>query len=134
MSVDRENWRRLFPGPTLELKMPRTTREVFEDHLALRRNGHEFLDSDIEQNYADDVVILSNYGMFRGKAGVRECAGILKREVPDTQYDYTVRLVHGDVAYLEWRALNVKDGVDTFVIRDGKIVVQTIRYTPTGPM
>jgi hypothetical protein len=42
-------------------------------------------------------------------------------------------LVDGNVAFLEWTAegegAGVRDGVDTFVVRDGKIVAQTIHYT-----
>jgi hypothetical protein len=37
------------------------------------------------------------------------------------------------VLYLEWRATSgsadLDDGVDTFVFKDGKIAVQTVRYT-----
>jgi hypothetical protein len=37
--------------------------------------------------------------------------------------------VHGEIAYIVWKAdtpsLDVPLGTDTFVVRDGKIVVQT---------
>jgi hypothetical protein len=43
--------------------------------------------------------------------------------------------VDGETAYLEWSARSgerrVEDGVDTFLVRDGLIVVQTVRYTVT---
>lgn len=108
----------------------RTTEEVFEHHLDTRALGHEFLEIDLVWNYSDDVVILTNYGVFRGKDGVRQCAAILREQVPSTDYRYTLKLTHGEVAYLEWSAPNVRDGSDTFLIRDGRIQVQTIRYTP----
>jgi hypothetical protein len=37
------------------------------------------------------------------------------------------------VLFIEWSAIaantRVDDGIDTFVFRDGEIVVQTVRYT-----
>ena len=42
-------------------------------------------------------------------------------------------VAHGEVGYLEWTAdgptARVRDGADSFVIRDGRIVAQTIHYT-----
>jgi hypothetical protein len=41
--------------------------------------------------------------------------------------------VHGDIAFLEWTAVAdgamVRDGADTFVIRDDRVRVMTIHYT-----
>ena len=46
-------------------------------------------------------------------------------------YDYVA--VEGEVGMLEWSyedsTVQVRDGVDSYVIRRGKIVAQTIRYT-----
>ena len=43
------------------------------------------------------------------------------------------RLVDGDVAFLEWtveaEGARVRDGADSFVVRDGRIVAQTSHYT-----
>ena len=43
------------------------------------------------------------------------------------------QIFEGDVLFIEWSAnaasTRVEDGIDTFVFRDGEIVVQTVRYT-----
>jgi hypothetical protein len=43
------------------------------------------------------------------------------------------QIFEGDVLFIEWNAesekTRVQDGIDTFVFRDGRIRVQTIRYT-----
>lgn len=108
----------------------RTAQEVFADHLERRRTKD--LESDLARNYASGVVLLTAFGVFRGLDGVRTSAGILRDAVPDAQYDYRVRLVEGDVAFLEWAAWSetarIEDGVDSFLIRDGRIQVQTIHF------
>jgi hypothetical protein len=42
-------------------------------------------------------------------------------------------LAHGDIGFLEWTAtcqgMRVDDGVDTYLVRDRWITVQTIHYT-----
>lgn len=110
----------------------RSVREVFEDHLRNRENGA--LETDLEQNYADDVVLLTCYGVFKGHDGVRESEDILHRKVPNAAFEYVQTLDANEVAFLEWRArgdgVEVRDGVDSFLIRDGRILVQTIHYTP----
>lgn len=47
----------------------RSTREVLEDHLRLRREGD--LEEDLARNYAEDVVLLCKHGVFKG---VGRCA------------------------------------------------------------
>lgn len=108
----------------------RSTADVFSDHLLIRAAGHENIERDVRQNYSRDCVIITNFGTFHGHDGVKRCAAILERDVPPTNYIYTLRLVHGEIAYLEWKVEDyVEDGSDTFHIKDGKILVQTIRYS-----
>jgi len=42
-------------------------------------------------------------------------------------------LVEGELGFLEWSArgsgAEVEDGADSYLIRDGRIVAQTIHYT-----
>lgn len=107
----------------------RTTREVFEDHLRLA--GQKDLEADLH-NYASDIVILTGFGTYQGHDGVRDAARLLEEQIPDATYRYDVTLVSGEMAFLEWTAtadgVRVEDGVDSFLIRDGKIRVQTIHY------
>lgn len=109
----------------------RSTREVLESHLALRAEGD--LEADLRQNYSDDVVLLSwGEGVHRGKDGVRELAGVLRTYLPEGEYRYGVLVVADEYGLLRWSGSGagtvVHDGADSFVVRDGRIVAQTIHY------
>lgn len=110
----------------------RTTSEVFMDHLQMRKEGR--LEDDLARNYADDVVIVSNYGTFHGKEGVRESASILLHNLPSLNYRFDSLLMNkSGAAFEEWSGFSdtteVTDGIDAFIIKEGKIRVQTIWYT-----
>jgi hypothetical protein len=110
----------------------RSVAEVFEDHLQCRLAGD--VEGDLARNYHDGVVILSATGVYRGKVGVRAYARLLQMHLGGATLHYLTRLAVGEVAFLEWTAngpaASVEDGVDSFVIRNGLIVAQTIHYTP----
>lgn len=109
----------------------RSTREVIDDHLQLAAAGE--WRTDIERNVADDVVVLTGFGVFEGLDDVRILAELLAAQLPEATFEYRTVLTRDDVAFLEWDAdahgARVRDGVDTFVVRDGRIVTQTIHYT-----
>ena len=111
----------------------RTTEEVFEDHLRLAAEGD--LEADMERNVADDIVMLTGRGIFRGREGVEHLGRELMAEIPNGEWVYTNKLVAGPVAFLEWTVetgpFRVPDGADSFVIQGGKIIAQTIHYTVT---
>src|SRR3712207_1776543 len=69
----------------------RSAAEVFDDHLRLRQEAD--LENDLARNYAEDVVLLTGFGVFRGHDGVRAAAARLRRQVPGSSYAYRVRLV-----------------------------------------
>lgn len=64
----------------------RTTQETFEDHLWLRQQGDA--QPDIERNYAQDVVVMSNFGIFHGHDGVRHAMELLHKQLPSS-WHYT---------------------------------------------
>ncbi len=111
----------------------RSTRDVFECHLRLRRQGLGHVEDDITHNFAEDVILLTGFGVFRGHDGVRRSARLLNEQLPCAHYRYRTKLVDGEVAFLEWTAScpgsRARDGADSFVIRSGRIVAQTIHYT-----
>ncbi len=104
---------------------------MLDDHLALAAAGE--WRTDLERNFAAEVVVLTGFGVFNGRDQVRVLAELLEAQVPGGTFEYTTVLVHGEVAFLEWTAggptARIRDGVDTFVVRTGQIVVQTIHYT-----
>ncbi|MGE3283139.1 MAG: nuclear transport factor 2 family protein [Alphaproteobacteria bacterium] len=107
------------------------TEDIFEDHLRLRQKGD--LESDLQRNYADDIVLICSFGVIRGHDAIRESARRLGFQLPGAKFEFTTKQIVDEYALLEWEATSdnysVKYGVDSFVIRNGKIVMQTIRYT-----
>jgi hypothetical protein len=118
----------------------RPAQEVLDDHLNLAENwggegGFErILEEDIRRNVSEEIVILINRGTFRGHEGVRQLAYMLGEELPEHRsFEYTYRVVEGRMAFLEWayedEDVRVRDGADSYLIENGKIVAQTIHYT-----
>jgi hypothetical protein len=107
---------------------------VLHDHLRLRKlNAVEL---DISRNYSRDVVLLSGEGTFRGHDGIRNSARLLAERLPDASFDYITIRLERNLGFLEWTAVarnvTVNDGTDSFLIRDGEILVQTVHYTIEG--
>lgn len=109
----------------------RSTQDVFDDHLELARRGD--VETDLRRNFAEDCVLLTTYGVFKGHEGSRAAAELLERQIPKARYDYRTRMVHGEMAFLEWTAegegARTDDGADSYLIRNGRIHVMTIHYT-----
>jgi hypothetical protein len=123
-----------------ELKT-RTAREVLDDHLQLAQQWEgadvdleTVVREDLERNVSKDIVILINRGTFHGYEGVLELARLLGDELPEHRaFQYTYIAAEGRMAFLEWAyedaTTRVRDGADSYLIEDGKIVAQTIHYT-----
>ena len=108
----------------------RSAEEVIKDHLRLRAEGD--LERDLERNISPDIAVLTRTGCWRGHDCVREQATALEQYTDSDTFDYEALVVEGDVGYMEWSAGGdgeIRDGADSYVVRDGKIVVQTIHYT-----
>jgi ketosteroid isomerase-like protein len=110
--------------------MARTPQEVFAHHAEVLIAGDL---EGIVEDYADDAVFISPAGTLRGKDGIREAFTKLLADVPNADWAVPTQIFEGDVLFIEWSAKAadtfVEDGIDTFVFRDGEIVVQTVRYT-----
>ena len=119
----------------------RSAREVLDDHLniAQRWEGIDVdmetvVREDLERNVSKDIVVLTNRGTFHGYDGVMELALMLGVELPEHRaFEYTYVAAEGRIAFLEWAyedsTTRVRDGADSYLIEDGKIVAQTIHYT-----
>ncbi|MEU0315928.1 nuclear transport factor 2 family protein [Nocardioides sp. NPDC006273] len=109
----------------------RTAREVLEAHLRRRKHGE--LESDLAENYAADVTLLSAEGVSRGHDGVRHLADILNSYLPEGHYSYQQILIDGEVGMLQWTGTGkdtvIHDGADSYVVRAGLIRAQTIHYS-----
>ena len=108
----------------------RTPQEVFQHHAEVLIGGD--IDG-IVSDYSDDAVFITPNGTLRGKDGVREGFEQLLADLPSAEWAVPTQIFEGDVLFIEWSAdaasTRVEDGIDTFVFRDGEIVVQTVRYT-----
>ncbi len=110
----------------------RSTREVLDDHLALAQQGD--WETDLERNFSEDCVLLTSFGEFHGMEGLRQKIALLQEHLPNATYVYERVLYHGNIGFLKWSGDSelsyVEDGADSYFIRDGKIRVMTIHYTP----
>ena len=83
-------------------------------------------------NYARDVVLLREHGVLKGHAAIRNSAKALADQLPDVVYEFPLKQIHGEHVLLHWSARSanayVNLVVDTVVIRDDRIVLQTVSY------
>jgi hypothetical protein len=118
----------------------RTAQEVLDDHLNIDehfgadQDWQRIVEEDMRRNVSEEIVILINRGTFRSHEGVRSLAYMLGEELPEQRsFEYTYRAVEGRMAFLEWayedEDVRVRDGADSYLIENGKIVAQTIHYT-----
>jgi hypothetical protein len=109
----------------------RSANEVFENHLKLAQEGK--LEEDLKNNYAEDIVLLTNYGTFHGYEGTKEASELLNNQLPKGTYDYKLKLYHKKIYFLHWTGDSeesyILDGADSYLIEKGKIKIQTIFYT-----
>jgi hypothetical protein len=106
----------------------RSTEAIFAHHLGAFRDGLDAILSD----YVEQSVVLTPDQVLRGLGPIRSFFdGFLKGAAPAfwDAFKIRTRVVEGETAYLVWEARPfVTLATDTFVIRDGKILVQT--FTP----
>jgi hypothetical protein len=87
---------------------------------------------EILKDFAEDAVLIGEDGVATGRDAIHAVyaemfSGLF---VPGT-YEFVAGAehIHGEIAYITWSATcasaNVTLGTDTFVVRNGKIVVQT---------
>ncbi len=104
----------------------KTTEEVFEAHIEAFEDGMDAIVS----NFTEESVIISQKNIYKGLGGVREYFTKFLDNVPEGLWDsfeITRKIIEKDIVYLTWEAPPwVLLATDTFVIRDGKILYQTV--------
>jgi ketosteroid isomerase-like protein len=105
------------------------TGQVLNHHLQALGNGN--LD-EILDDYLEDSVLITPDRTIKGLSGIRSAfegflSGLFKPGTYELAFD--ARHVHGDVAYIAWHAkcasADIALGTDTFIVKGGKIMVQT---------
>ena len=106
-----------------------TTRQVFDHHIRALMSGDL---EGIVSDYGDHSVLIGPDGVVRGLKAIRETfAGYLATLFRPGTYKLEADTVHvdGEIAFVVWhahcQAADITFAADTFVIRDGKIAVQT---------
>jgi hypothetical protein len=109
--------------------MARSTEDVLNHHL------QTFATRDLSgvlEDFGDESVIITPDSVLRGPGQIKGLFEALFAEFakPGASLNLTRRVVEGQIAYITWSAEtpdNVYElGTDTFVVRDGKIVAQTL--------
>lgn len=106
--------------------------EVLADHLERAARGD--LEGDIAANFSPSVVVLTSHGILRGHDGVRRSRSLWSG-APSARIQRARRAV-GPYAQVEWSVpmpLARLDGVATYVIRDGWVVLHAVTVGLEGP-
>ncbi len=99
------------------------TQKVFEHHVMA------LMSADIDEvmkDYTDESVMITNLsGVTKGLLGLRA-----RFEAPSDLSGIQLLASHfeSDVAYITWKADGIPFGTDTFIVLDGKILVQTVAF------
>jgi SnoaL-like domain len=105
-----------------------STKEVIERHL------RSFHDGDIErilEDYSPDAILFTPERLLKGRHDIRTLFQTLLADFAKPGGSDTLRtaMFEGDYAYIVWSAETADHvyelATDTFVVRDGKIVVQS---------
>ena len=96
------------------------TRAVLDHHLAALLVGD--LDG-LMEDYTDDSVFVSNLGgVVKGSDSIRS---MFAAGADMSGWEQLMAHVEGEAAFITWKVEGVVTGTDTFVVRDGKIALQT---------
>lgn len=107
----------------------RTTQEVLEHHLEAFRAGDDALEA-IMSDYSEASVLMTPKRTIAGLAAIRAFYAAFLERLPPLAwraYELTRTNIEGEVALITWKAPPfVKFASDTLVIREGRIVAQTM--------
>jgi len=104
------------------------TERVLAHHLEAFESGVDAILAD----YAEDAVLLTDKGPLRGRDQIRPIFEWLLADIftPDSTFTMINQQIEGEIAYIVWSAesprYRVPLATDTYLIRDSKIVIQTL--------
>lgn len=106
---------------TFEAIQTADTKRVVLRHIEAGKTGDA---SVIPRDYADDAVIVMSGTATTGVDAIQKVFEGLYQRTP-LELNYRTQIFENDVGYVVWTIDNLT-GSDTFVVRDGKIAVQTV--------
>jgi ketosteroid isomerase-like protein len=113
---------------TTKTQTTSTTQQVVNHHLGA------FFERDVDgilSDYAPDAVLFTANGLLRGVREIRPLfeAMVAEFEKPGAAFHLEAQSYDGDCAFILWKAETADNvyelGTDTFVVRNGKIAVQS---------
>jgi ketosteroid isomerase-like protein len=110
--------------------MARSTEQIYQHHMNALANGDfpAFI-----ADYADDAVLMTMEGAHVGKNAIQTYFVNALSAMPNSKISPTGHMVQGDFVLLTWTGVSdvatVPHGVDTFVIHDDQIRLQTVWFT-----
>lgn len=114
---------------------PMSTKDVLERHLKYFGDGDL---AGLLSDYVPETVVFRPVGFggaggaAKGPAALRLVFSTVLAEFakPGTRFEMRQKVIEGDYAYIVWEAETAQNvyelGSDTFIVKDGKIVLQSI--------
>jgi hypothetical protein len=105
-----------------------STQQVLARHMAAVDSGD--LEA-IMADYAAAAVLLTPEGTYRGHAQIRPVWAKMLADIfhMDARFTMIREAVEGEIAFIAWsgesKRLRIPLATDTYLVRDGKIIVQT---------
>jgi ketosteroid isomerase-like protein len=98
---------------------------ILEHHMEALVAGNI---DEVMKDYADDAVLMTaGMGTAEGADALRTTFSMIPTEM-FAGFELTETIVSGDFGIVTWKADGLSFGTDTFVVRDGKIVAQTVAF------
>jgi hypothetical protein len=115
----------------------RTAEQVMEDHRAALAAG----DWDAARcDYAEDAVVVSDQGVTRGRdnivADLQAIGGLFGGVIPQVNEEVIVSILNDRAELarilfsISTECIDIPDGTDTYIVRNGKIQAQTAHGFP----
>ena len=105
-----------------------STESVLKHHLEAFGAGSV---DELLKDYTESSVLIAPEGPVKGLDNLRGLFTKFVTEIlpPGSDFEMKAQHVDGEAAYIFWKAsskaFDVPFGTDTFIVRDGKIVIQT---------
>jgi ketosteroid isomerase-like protein len=103
-----------------------STESIVDHHMESLLAGDV---DEVMKDYADDaVMITAGMGVAEGTEALHTAFSMIPTEM-FAGFEITEQVVSGETAMVTWKSDALSFGTDTFVIRDGKIVAQTVVFS-----